>query len=293
MDECSNVQGKPRIAGTVVLYRPDGEVLENIKSYLDGVGVLYVVDNSETMHTDVVERIMQLDKVVYLPNGENFGIARALNIAADKAMVDGYDFLLTMDQDSRAATNMVGTMLACLKEKDAAEVGIISPFHSVSFGSNQDSGTFSQEVQFVMTSGNLLNLAAYEKTGPFLDKLFIDCVDYDYCLRLTDCGFKIICANQAILHHGLGYISSFKVLHKTLTTSNHSPLRRYYNTRNRFYIWETYGATAKDFVKEDKRRFVGEIRNVLLGEKERLAKIKMMLRGYLDYRRGSFGRYGN
>lgn len=286
------MQEKYKVAGTIVLYNPDRDVIGNIMSYLEDVNILYVVDNSEKTDKYITDQLLKLRKVRYLPQGENVGIAMALNIAAREAVSAGYDFLLTMDQDSRAEDNMVGTMLSCLNGKDVAGIGIISPFHSVCHGRMPEGDYPCQEVPFAMTSGNLLNLAAYGKVGPFLDKLFIDCVDYDYCLRLVGSGFRIVRANRAILHHKLGNISSYKVLYKTLTTSNHSPLRRYYNTRNRFYIWKTYGAVAEEFVKEDKLKFVWEVRNVLLGEKKRPAKIKMMLRGYLDYRKGRFGKYG-
>jgi rhamnosyltransferase len=280
-----------RIAGTVVLYRPDSGVISNIQSYLDDVGVLYVVDNSETRHSNIVEQILEFDKVVYLPNGENLGIARALNIAADRAIADGYDFLLTMDQDSCAAPAMIKNLLGFINDKKRDNIGIISPVHNICPDTKSSTQHLLEEVKFVMTSGNLLNLEVYNKVGRFADELFIDCIDYDYCLRLDQAGYKIFQVNNAILHHKLGHFSHFKILYKSLSTSNHSPLRRYYNTRNRFYIWKTYGAFSNQFVKQDKRRFLGEIRNILFGENERMAKFRMMIKGYLDYRKGTFGKY--
>ena len=289
----SSVEGRFRIAGAVVLYNPKRDVVGNIVSYLRDLDILYAVDNSERPDRETVGHILQLnEKVVYLSKGENLGVATALNTAAREAIKGNCHFLLTMDQDSRAAEGMIGNMLECLEGRDLDRVAIVSPFHSLFAGSGGDDAPSCQEVPFVMTSGNLLNLSAYLQVGPYLDKLFIDCIDYDYCLRILGCGLTIVRANRAVLHHALGDIKSFKILHKTITTSNHSPLRRYYNTRNRFYIWETYGSVAQDFVREDRRKFFGEIRNVLLGEKDKLGKMKMMIRGYLDYRRGRFGKYG-
>ena len=280
-----------RIAGTIVLYQPDQDVISNIKSYFDEIEVLYVIDNSETMKSDIVQQILQFDKIVYLPNGENLGIATALNIAAVRAITDGYDFLLTMDQDSCAESGMINNLLRLLNYVVWDEIGIVSPVHVVESNPQSSNNGFFSEVKSVMTSGNLLNLKAYTKVGRFADDLFVDCVDHDYCLRLTQAGFKIFQVNKSVLHHKLGLISQFKLLHKTLTTSNHSPLRRYYNTRNRFYIWNTYGDYAKEFVMEDKCSFRGEIRNILFGESERFAKFCMMIRGYLDYRNNKFGKY--
>ena len=284
---------KPQIAGTVVLYKPDLEVIGNIKSYLDDVGVLYVVDNSETRHNDVIEQILQLDKVVYLSNGENLGIARALNISASKAMEDGYDFLLTMDQDSCAFPRMVTLMLDSVRDKDLSRIGIIGPFHVTIHDHNKAGVDDYEVIDFTMTSGNLLNLSVYQMVGPFLDDLFIDFVDIEYCLRLKQSGCLIVQANRAWLKHGLGDITRIKILHKQLRTSNHPPLRRYYITRNRFFVWQKYREFegAKQTIANDKVCFRGEIRNIILFEKFKVAKLVMICRGYLDFKRNRFGKY--
>jgi rhamnosyltransferase len=41
-----------------------------------------------------------IDNVLYYPNYQNFGIAKALNIGCQKALDEGYEWVLTMDQDS-------------------------------------------------------------------------------------------------------------------------------------------------------------------------------------------------
>ncbi len=285
------MQWNPKIAGVVVLYRPDIDVIDNIKSYLDDVAILYVVDNSETPDKEIVGSISELDNIVYLPNNGNIGIASALNRAAEIALEKGYNYILTMDQDSSATPGMIKKLLEFANGTTKDDIGIISPLHALDQDEHLSNQHLFDDVKFVMTSGNLLNLKAYSTVGRFADKLFIDGVDYDYCLRLAQAGYKIYQVNNAVLHHKLGRFSTFKILYKTLTTSNHSPLRRYYNTRNRFYIWNTYGDFAEEFVNQDKRNFRGELRNILFGETGRVAKFGMMIRGYLDYRKNKFGKY--
>jgi rhamnosyltransferase len=144
-----------------------------------------------------------------------------------------------------------------------------------------------------MTSGNLLNLSAYQVVGPFLDELFIDFVDVEFCLRLRQKGFLVVQANRAILKHNLGNITNVKILFKQLRTSNHSPLRRYYITRNRFFVWNKYHEfdVAKEAIAKDKVSFRGEIRNILLMEKYKIAKLAMIVKGYFDYKRNVFGKF--
>jgi len=38
---------KENLAGVIVLYNPDGSVINNIVSYIDSLSHLYVIDNSE------------------------------------------------------------------------------------------------------------------------------------------------------------------------------------------------------------------------------------------------------
>ena len=52
-----------------------------------------------------------------------------------------------------------------------------------------------------MTSGSFLNLKVYKEAGPFVDKLFIDYVDFEYCLRLKKKGFKIYKLNNTYMQH--------------------------------------------------------------------------------------------
>jgi rhamnosyltransferase len=294
MAECSDTSHRQTIAGTVVLYRPAGDVIANIRSYLDDLEILYVIDNSETVNREIVVRIQQLDKVVYLHNGENLGIARALNCAAGKAIDAGYELLLTMDQDSCASSGMISAMLECLKDTEFSSIGIITPFHVMEFDDKRPGTEDCERIVSTMTSGNLLNLQVYQQVGPFRDDFFIDLVDVEYCLRLARHGYLVIQANRALLRHGLGDITRIRFMNRQLRSANHSALRRYYMTRNRFHVWRSYGdlAAAQETIAQDKACFRGEIRNILLMERDKLAKLAMMVRGYLDFRKNRFGRYG-
>jgi rhamnosyltransferase len=114
----------------VVLYEPTADVLDNIRSYVDQVGVLYVVDNTESPDESFVSALGTISATRYLPNAHNLGVATALNIGARRAIEDHYEWLLTMDQDSTATPGMVAAMLRCLAQPGARSIGVISPFHA-------------------------------------------------------------------------------------------------------------------------------------------------------------------
>lgn len=261
--------------------------MNNILTWCRQVERIYVVDNSESPVHQVADWLVTLDNVRYLPQGENLGVARALNIGAIKAVEAGYDLLLTMDQDSSAAPDMVEQMMACLITSDPNESGMISPFHLTKAVKAPNGVKPCQDVMTPMTSGCLLNLRIYQNVGPFRDDFFIDFVDNEYCLRLRRAGYSVLRANYAILQHNVGDIRTFG----PFVATNHSPLRRYYKTRNRLYVFVEYISSFPAHCLFDLVRLAKEIVSIFLFETDKVKKFRMMLLGACDFLRGRGGRY--
>lgn len=270
----------------MVLYRPGLEVVDNIRSWAGQVENVYAVDNSETSDPAFGTWVTDLRNVTYISQGENLGIAMALNIGAERAIEQGYDFLLTMDQDSVAVADMVALMLECLDDRNVARIGIVSPFHVTKSG-HLPGTELCQDVMTPMTSGCLLNLAVYRTVGPFRNDFFIDFVDNEYCLRLRKNGFGVCRANLARLEHSVGDTKKYG----PFIATNHSPLRRYYKTRNRFMVFHDYVRDFPGHCIFDMVRLAKEVASIILFEEEKLSKLDMMWRGWRDYRRRRFGKY--
>ena len=279
------------IAAVVVLYNPSPDVIDNILSWSTQVAKIFAIDNSEQSNATVVKMLSGLDNLYYLWLGENLGVATALNIGAERALSEGHHWLLTMDQDSEATPGMIDTMMGCLRGHNSGTVGIIAPFASNKQHVAPPDQVECSEEMTVITSGNLLNLKAYLTVGHFWDQLFIDQVDLEYCLRLNAAGFKVVRCNAAILNHNLGDMSTHRHHGKICHTTNHNPLRRYYISRNRMYVIAKYRHLFPVYCAEMQKIYRGEIESVLFFEKSKLHKLRMMLKGYLDYRRGITGKY--
>jgi rhamnosyltransferase len=280
-----------KIAGVVVLYNPAQSVLESVSSYIDSVEVLYVLDNSEKYNSEVIKEIKKIKKVKYFSMNGNQGIAKALNFGAALAIQDKYDWLLTMDQDSLAAKGMIWTMLEYLKQERGGNMGIVSPLHVVPGENIPKYEKSFEKVLIAMTSGNLLNIPIYKKNGPFLESLFIDSVDTEYCLRLHINGYKVVCSYDAYLFHPVGSPKRYPFFGRKILVSNHAPIRRYYMTRNKLYVSQLYRKDFPEFCKSELKENWRDLVKILLFEKEKAKKILMMIRGYLDYRKGKVGKY--
>lgn len=220
-----------KVAAVVVLYNPEASFLNNIASYIDQVDILFAIDNSDNNEKYIIN-IANKNKIHHIYLKHNTGIANALNIGAEIAIKHGYNYLLTMDQDSTATTGMVETLLSPFSSNE--KIGITSPFHLRDIDVCPANPIPHEDVLTTMTSGNILSLEAYRAVGPFMNELFIDFVDHEYCLRLQTNGYKIIQCNQAILHHKIGTnIKKYTFFNKNIVISNQSHIRHYYITRNR------------------------------------------------------------
>ncbi|MEG0093579.1 MAG: glycosyltransferase [Erysipelotrichaceae bacterium] len=278
-----------KYAGVVVLYNPiEEDVKDNISSYIDNLDCIYLVDNSEIDNHKMFENNR---KIVYLPNKKNLGIAKALNVGATNAIQDGFDWLLTMDQDSKFELNALSIMKNYIENNEIVEsLGIVSPFHKT-LVTSEIVKTGIEKPIIVMTSGNLINLKVYQKIKGFKDWMFIDCVDFDYCLNLIRNGFEIIQLNNAILNHELGDLVKRKVFGKTIFSDNHNYIRRYYIVRNRHYIYDEYHNDFPEYCAAEIRCTKAEVRNVIFFEKDKLRKLWYMYKGYRDYKKGIKGAY--
>ena len=282
-----------KIDAVVVLYNPNGSVIENIKTYQQ-VNTIYVVDNSEQYNEDIIEKLKQFKNLIYINNHGNQGIAYALNIGASKAIKDGANWLLTMDQDSRFKDNGLEILIDWILHNDTSKIGIISPCHLTL----DKIDTYKKEDKVVdrltvMTSGNLLNLEAYQRVGKFEEKYFIDYVDHEYCLRLQANNYKIKVHKGSLLIHELGNISYKKFLGKRITYTNHNYIRRYYITRNRLDVIRKYFFRYPTFSVKEIKSMISDWMKIILFEQDKLRKQKSILLGIFDFMRNKYGKYDN
>ena len=288
-----------KVAAIIVSYNPDKNLLDSVNLLISQVEKIIIVDNGsiEEKRKDI-SSIKDIDneRIEVIFNEENLGIATALNIGVREALKQGFNWILTMDQDSKASKDMVEKMFEVYNNIDKKErKSILSIFPNFvderiqSIEENSVMNTY-EYVDADITSGNLVNSEVFDKVGFFDDSLFIDLVDTDFCMRLNEKNIKMIKVRDAILYHSLGESQSVKSIFGKFNTSNHSALRRYYMTRNRFYIWEKYKDLNSFTLNRDKKLFKKEFIKIILGEKDKVNKIKMVFKGYKDYKKGIRGK---
>lgn len=241
---------KPIIAAGIVLFNPDdlNRLEACINSVLSQIDKVYIFDNS------TVEWNRSFDnKVMYLTENENKGIAYALNRIMKAAQNDGFDWVITMDQDSILPAGIKDRYIEAIKKHD--KIGIVCPQVIDSRRAYMVPKTEPEEelIDECITSASCTSIKVWEKIGKFDEWLFIDLVDNEFCKRLTCSGYQILRINSLVLNQEFGKIipKSEKVqkfwinIAKLLKNENFakfsykkfvSPMRVYYTNRNIIYV---------------------------------------------------------
>jgi rhamnosyltransferase len=279
------------ICAVIVTYYPDSDLLDRIERVTKQVAQTVIVDNgSPASCIEQIRKVAQKWVVHLILNGSNEGIARALNLGVQWAASRGYRWILTLDQDTSVDTNMIDSLAEVFHFYPLPErLAVIGSNyrHKVNGALSCDdvigpNGFPGREMKTVLTSGSLVSVDAFQAIGGFREDFFIDCVDHEYCLRARARGFHVVMTSKPIMEHGIGHLTEHRLLWKKVGTSNHSPGRQYFMTRNSLIL-------AREHIRKEPRWILGylwvwakSIVLVFLFEEERLAKLKNIIRGCVD-----------
>jgi rhamnosyltransferase len=289
----SEVNVAHSVCAIIVTYNPSPDVLRNIAILRPQVSSVLVIDNGSSEHHLAMLRGGRFEcGFELIENGANLGIGAALNIGIREARARGYSWVALFDQDSRVEDGFIDSMLTAFeKAPNPSQVGIVCPIYvdtstGVAFPIQRSK---SGEILSAMTSGSLIPIQRFDLIGTFNERLFIDYVDIEYCVRSRRAGYRILQSPRAILHHSLGRITRHRLLGRWFASTNHSVARRYYIARNRSWVlWQFKGDWT--WSSSEFHSAIRDTIKVLLVEKDRLAKMKNMMLGFIDALRGRMGK---
>jgi len=281
-----------KICSATILYNPNDSLLENLATYYDHVDRLFIIDNSENENNIEANLIRKFgfSKITLVKNKKNIGIATALNDACELAKTNGFDWVLTMDQDSYFKSGVFfDHCIPVLHQKDIA---IIAASFSEKTVLSKPYSTLFYESLFTITSGNVLRLDAWEKVR-FNDKLFIDEVDNDFCIRLKKKGYRILLTKEVFLQHAVGETIKVKpfFFYKELHISVHnSPIRAYYITRNSLYVIKKHGLAFPSFGLNRSVNLLIRIALTIFFYPNKKKCLNYIIMGARDFLRSRFGK---
>ena len=213
---------KYKIAAVIPTFNPPNGFCDLIKSLVEKVQYVIIVDNASENHFEIKQCFNTLNyvyksKVELLSNYENLGIAKALNDGVEKIIPKKVDFILTLDQDTMLLDISLDEIIDKAYSYKPNKIGLIA------LSSEEYDGQEFTEVSIAITNGNLIPSSVFNFVK-YRDSFFIDQIDHDFSANLRRLGYSMLRHNRKSLEHKIGIFKDGRTYEK--------PFRIYYIFRN-------------------------------------------------------------
>lgn len=290
------------LGAVVVLFHPTAEQIARVvelRRHCDG---LVVVDNTPQPDNRLALLFEEHD-ITLINEGNRNGIAGAHNRGLTSLFERGVDAVALIDQDSVMPEDyfpvmreicttlasqpfLVGPRIFEEAIQDYVPVLETNGIAVRQLDMHEDAGM--QRCATLISSGCVISRAAFAKIGSFDEKLFIDCVDTEYCFRARACGVPVYVTPALTLSHRIGNLRRHKLGPYKTFTLNHPWYRRYYNARNSVQLLLRHGKRYPVIFLLNLFT-LREVLYIALLEDAKLAKLSGIVLGVVD---GLFGRLG-
>jgi GT2 family glycosyltransferase len=265
---------------------------------------ILLVDNGSTDST--LKRTFP-QNVTLIRHPENRGTSGAVATGFQYAIDKGYDWIWIIDADSAPRRDALEKLLSLYESFSPdvqAQTRLLAslpveftnhtPNHGIIFSKTKmmdrvqpGPGQEYYECDVAMWSGSLYRLEAVRSIGFPSADYFADCGEIEYGYRSKQRGYKaFVCLTSILMHNVAGQsmvFTSHRLGPLSLRLFEFSPLRCYYETRNRLNFW-LYQYKDRDFVVV-RRTLVLELwflLNFLLRPRTHRRQIVACLRGIWD-----------
>lgn len=275
------------ICAGIITYNPTlTDVSTCLEALCNQVERVIIVDNASKNVKSLQEVVNKYTNVTLVKNSQNIGFAKALTQVFEWAKSQGFNWVLTLNDDSVVPSNMISEYKKILEnqgslvnQKNAknSKIAIVC-----SLLKNRLDGTILHSKcheDECITSGSLTSVEAWQEIGGFDEWLEIDGVDFDFSRRLVRAGWKIVECQNVIMEHQIGKARSINLIIKHPIVWNHNANRKYYIARNMQVV--DYKMGTYSYAKS-LRAVVRDMIFVALWEKNKFAKIRAMIRGFKD-----------
>ena len=204
----------PPTAVAVVFFRPSAAQAARIVERFAGRAAVLVFDNGG-IPPEALAGLRAAEGLTLLGEGRNLGVAAALNALADAARAAGFRRLFLLDQDADATLAALSSLAQALDRAagDAPHPALVGPAPAPNPGHKaphyparpgQTPRGGLQPVEFLATSGSLMDLDAFAWVGPFREDFFIDAVDLEWCFRAWARGLSCWMDPATAIPHSVG-----------------------------------------------------------------------------------------
>jgi len=290
---------QPSVAIIIVNYNGIEDTIECIKS-LDKINYcnykVFVIENGSSKKPTKAQIDYLNGHAVYIESSENLGFSGGNNIGIRKAIENGFDYVLLLNNDTTVEPDFLSILIGVAIQKE--NVGIVGgkiafyskPSHLWYGGGhlNEKSGGGSherwnelnppdtdeiREVTFITGCLMLIPTNVLKKVGLLSEEYFLYAEDTDFCYKVIKAGYKLwFCENTMVYH---------KVSASTGATS---AMTQYYMVRNVLYLTKKY---RTDYHKVNARFTCQIAKDIIRGRKQ----VAPVMCAYRDYLKGNMGKW--
>ena len=289
------------VCAVIIIYHHNYDKLISLLAVTHSqVERIFLIDNNPWPSKSQHDQIMNLfHDCRIVANSANLGLAKALNQGIRCALAECFNYILLLDQDSKPAADMIEQLITAHRQlsADIGDVAAVGPCiydqqrnsslpflkfkpAGVKKLSSENSDVRAVAVDFLVTSGCLID-AHILTTNTLMDEtLFIDNVDLEWCFRLKKAGYALFGIPRARLFHQLGDgVTSLPFSKRPIAL--HNPKRQYFIMRNRLLLYHRKYVPIYWKI-HDVPRLIFKLVFFSLFVPPRYINLTMMLKGLLD-----------
>ena len=246
------MKGDEKLAIILINFNNTSDTIACIDSVMKAEYTLwkiFLVDNgSDDKSVNTLKKYIEnkISKIDFIEEPQNHGFAGANNIAIERALDEGYEYIWMLNNDTEIDKNAIEPMIEVLhKDETIGAVGsrifywgtdkiwFIGGYFDKKTGivniygkNKQDSTEFDESIEcdYITGCSLMTTKSVLEEVGLLRDDYFLYYEETDWCTRAKKKGFHMkYCPHSRVYHKVGGASDGYK-----------APYIAYYNLRNRF-----------------------------------------------------------
>lgn len=266
----------------IVTFNPDNSILKLLNSCLLLSSQIIVVDNGSKNIDIIKKEINQAsDNIQFIPLEKNYGIGYAINRGIREIDFSSKKWVITFDQDSLPPHDLLRYYdYVVTNENNIGLIGLNYSYYANIESSNKK--IIYKKSLDQITSGLMHNTEIFKNVGLYNEKMFIDCVDFEYTLRVNKAGYNTITIENEVLNHKLGNLKTIKFLGLNVSSMNHNSFRQYYIVRNHIWLTKEYFKDYPIYIINKLYHLIIRLIKTILIDDDKNKKISRIFMGIKD-----------
>ena len=268
----------------------EAEYVRHIETYVRHVDNLYIYNLTNQDLSSFYERLQKHNNILYT-NMEDYGEVQNYQFILEHMLDTNCDFSVILELGYYYEEDAFLTLRRYVTEHDTSKMAVVTPMPL------RGCELFIVEVEDVRNCkgsnlvGALINMKIFQELSPLKLEYYQSMFDYEYCVRARLNGYNIVLLQNQVLRNQNYTIIEKKVFMVNLNTYDYDLMDLYYQTRNRFYLWDEYKDKDPAYVKLDKKLYKGERHMMKVRDRNYRDKFYMMEEAQYDYLKGIKGKY--